>query len=361
VFGSDTVAFASVTRARDSIVLRLPAAAQNAILRGRLSADGRRFEGRYEPAEGGTFTAARAGTQDAAAFTAEAARVEASRHLATSLPDVPAAVPHTDPDSGRLITSDIQLFWDAVDRAPPDRLAWYLQREYLDRGSVGVRDFVPGRILSAEDLAAMVRDRRARYDSVRAAHVDITRAASAIRAAFRRLKAIYPDAVFPDVYFVVGRFNSGGTASKHGLLIGAEMYRDADALPAIVSHELIHFQQHYANPTLLEHAFLEGSADFLGEMISGVQMNNAARDYGLVHEHTLWQEFRPHFADTTFFPWMYGKPLDGRPSDLGYFIGYRIAQAYYNRMADKLQAVRDIITGGEGRVRQLLETSGYDP
>jgi hypothetical protein len=58
---------------------------------------------------------------------------------------------------------------------------------------------------------------------------------------------------------------------------------------------------------------------------------------------------------------MYGKPLDGRPSDLGYFIGYRIAQAYYNRVADKLRAVRDIITGGEGRVRQLLETSAYDP
>lgn len=104
----------------------------------------------------------------------------------------------------------------------------------------------------------MVRDRRARYDSVGAAHVDIPRADSAIRAAFRRLKAIYPAAVFPDVYFAIGRFNSGGTASKHGLLIGAEMYRDASALPAIVSHELIHFQQDYANRTPLEHAFLEG-------------------------------------------------------------------------------------------------------
>jgi len=361
VFGSDTVAVASVTRARDSIVLRLPAAAQNGILRGRLSADGRQFEGRYEPGESVTFMAARPGTQDAAAFTAEAMRVEASRHLATSLPDVPAAVPHTDPDSARLITSDIQLFWDAVGRAPPDSLASYLQREYLDRGSVGVRDFIRGRILSAEDLAAMVRDRRARYDSVRAAHVDIARATSAIRAAFRRLKAIYPAAVFPDVYFVVGRFNSGGTASNHGLLIGAEMYRDADAFPAIVSHELIHFQQHYASPTLLEHAFLEGSADFLGEMISGAQINNSARDYGLAHEHILWQEFKAHFADTTFFPWMYGKPPDGRPNDLGYFIGYRIAQAYYDRMADKSRAVRDIIGGGEGRVRQLLEASGYDP
>lgn len=361
VFGSDTVRFASVTRARDSIVLRLPAAARNAVLLGRLSADGRRFDGRYEPSDGGTFTAARAGTPDAAAFAAEAARVEASRHLATSAPDVPAAVPNTDPDSARLSTGDIQLFWHAVDHAPADSLSAYLQREYLDHGSVGVRDFIRGRIRSAEDLAAMVRDRRARYDSVRAAHVDITGTDSAIRAAFRRLKAIYPAAVFPDVYFVIGRFHSGGTASKHGLLIGAEMFRDAGALPAVVSHELIHYQQHYDSPTLLEHAFMEGSADFLGEMISGAQINKAVHEYGLANEHTLWQEFRAHFADTNFFPWLYGKPPDGRPNDLGYFFGYRIAQAYYNRMSDKQQAVRDIVSGARGNVRQLLTASGYEP
>lgn len=361
VSGSDTIRFASVTWQRDSIVLRLPPSAQDAILRGRLSADGRRIEGSYEPGDGVTFTAARVGTQDAAKFTTEAARVVASRRLAGSVPEVPAAVPRADPDSARLVTSDIQLFWDAVDKAPPDSLASYLQREYLDHGSVGVKDFIRGRILSAEDLAAMVRDRRALYDSVRAAHVDIARADSGIRAAFRRLKAIYPAAVFPDVYFVVGRFNSGGTASKHGLLIGAEMYRDAGALPAIVSHELIHFQQHYPNPTLLEHSFMEGSADFVGELICGAPINPAAHQYGLAHEHALWEEFRAHLADTAFFPWMYGKPPDGRPNDLGYFIGYRIAQAYYNRMADKQQAIRDIITGGEGRVEQLLETSGYNP
>jgi predicted Zn-dependent protease DUF2268 len=355
------VPFVSVTRVRDSVVLRLPAAAQNAILRGRLSADGRRLDGIIEAGEGATFSAARAGTADAAAFVAEVQRVDASRRLAASMVDSVAAAPHSDPDSATLITNDIRLFWNAVDRAPRDSLAVVLQREYLERGTVGVRDFIRSRIVSAEDLAAYVRDRRARYDSVRAANLDVARADPAIRAAFRRLKAIYPEAVFPDVYFVIGRFNSGGTASKHGLLIGAEMYRDASGLPAIVAHELIHYQQHYDSPTLLDNSFNEGSADFLGELISGAHINNAARVYGLAHEHALWQEFKPHFADRTFFPWMYGKPPDGRPNDLGYFVGYRIAEAYYNRMADKRQAVRDIMTGGGGKVKELLAQSGYDP
>lgn len=47
--------------------------------------------------------------------------------------------------------------------------------------------------------------------------------------------------------------------------------------------------------------------------------------------------------------------------DLGYFIGYRIAQAYYNRKMDKQQAIRDIITGNGGDVRALLAESGYNP
>ncbi len=58
---------------------------------------------------------------------------------------------------------------------------------------------------------------------------------------------------------------------------------------------------------------------------------------------------------------MYGRPPDGRPNDLGYFIGYRIAEAYYNRTADKQHAIRDIINGGNGNVRELLAKSGYDP
>ncbi len=359
--GSEPVPFVSVTRVRDSVVLRLPTSERNAVFRGRLSADGERLEGIIEVGEGATFRAARAGTADAAAFIAEVRRVDASRRLAAGLMDTVAATPHTDPDSAKLITSDVRLFWQAVDRASRDSLAPVLQREYLDRGTVGVRDFIPGRIFSAEDLAAAVRDRRAKYDSVRAANVDVARAEPAIRAAFRRLKAIYPDAVFPDVYFVIGRFNSGGTASKHGLLIGAEMYRDPSGLPAIVAHELIHYQQHYDNPTLLEHSFLEGTADFLGEMISGSQINNAAHEYGLAHEHALWQEFKSHFDDRQFYPWMYGRPPDGRPNDLGYFIGYRIAEAYYNRTADKQHAIRDIINGGNGNVRELLAKSGYDP
>jgi hypothetical protein len=360
---SQPFAFVSITRVQDSLILRLPATAQNGVLRIAPSRDGKQLAGIVQSGSVGTIVAMRAGTAEAAALVAGAARVEQSRAAATRLAETTAAAspPATNPDSAHLVTSDIRLFWNAIDRAPADSLAEYLQREYLERASVGVRDFIPGRIMSAEDLAVYVRNHRATYDSVRAANLDVSLADAPIRAAFHKLKDLYPDAVFPDVYFVIGRFNSGGTSTKHGLLIGAEMYRDPAALPGIVAHELIHFQQHYPSPRLLEHSFMEGTADFLGEMIAGKQINNDAHRYGMAHEAELWKEFSAHFDDTNFFPWMYGRPADGKPNDLGYFIGYRIAQAYYNKAPDKRQAIRDIVTARGGNVREVLTMSGYGP
>lgn len=267
--------------------------------------------------------------------------------------------PNTDPNAASLVTSDITLFWAAVDSAPPDRLAEFLQRDYLDRGSLGVRDFIRGRILSAKDLAAVVQARRAHYDSARAPMFAMQKSEPEIRAAFRRFKKLYADAVFPDVYFVVGRMNSGGTSTPHGLIVGAEMYTSAAEIPGIVAHELIHFQQHHAAATLLGASFNEGTADFLGAMASGKPLDGAKERYGMLHEHELWQEFKQHLDDSALGTWMYAGPQGDRPADLGYFIGHRIAEAYYNRAPNKPQAIREII--GARNVKELLAQSGYDP
>ena len=267
--------------------------------------------------------------------------------------------PNRDPNAASLVTSDIALFWAAVDSAPPDRLAESLQRDYLDRGSLGVQDFIPNRILSAKALADMVHARRAHYDSTRASSFAMKRAEPEIRAAFRRFKQMYADAVFPDVYFVVGRMNSGGTSTSHGLIVGAEMYTSAAEIPGIVAHELIHFQQHHQTQTLLGGCFNEGAADFLGAMASGKPLDGAKERYGMAHEHELWQEFKQHLDDQSFGTWMYAGQQRDRPADLGYFIGHRIAEAYYNRAADKPQAIRDIIAARD--VKALLAQSGYDP
>jgi hypothetical protein len=42
---------------------------------------------------------------------------------------------------------------------------------------------------------------------------------------------------------------------------------------------------------LLAAAIQEGSADFIGELISGDALNKEVRAYGLQHEKELWAQF----------------------------------------------------------------------
>ncbi len=59
-----------------------------------------------------------------------------------------------------------------------------------------------------------------------------------------------------------------------------------------------------------------------------------------------------------FMDWLYGlSGKDGRPNDLGYWMGYEIAKAYFNKKKDKKRAVESIIKIED--YPAFLEESGY--
>lgn len=267
------------------------------------------------------------------------------------------------PASVRIVTSDIERFWDVYDRATPETLADLLRRDYLEAGTGGLRDFIPMRILSADALAQKILENVARYDRIREGSLRPESMLREIRAPFFRLEELYPPAVHPDVYFVIGRFNSGGTVSRRGILIAAEMVADdPDAVPGLVAHELVHFQQADISKgrfTLLAQAVMEGSADFVGELISGGGLDEETFEFGFAHEAELWREFREDMYNDDVGGWMYGGQPEGRPADLGYFIGYRITQAFYERGEDKSRALQEILEVRD--FESFLERSGYDP
>jgi hypothetical protein len=290
----------------------------------------------------------------------------------------------SDPDSAVLVTSDIPRFWTAFDHAHLADASDVFQREYIDVGTAGLKDFIPGRIVSGPALAAVVAGRAHYYLAIRQntlsiAHDNAIR--DSIRASFRRLKALYPQAVFPNVYFVIGRMNSGGTATPRGLVIGAEMNaRDEQTpvteldswaravtgplanLPHIVAHELIHFEQAplSGKQSLLVQSMREGAPDFVAEMISGKHINAVARTYGDAHEAALWTEFRAAMDSSKVDRWLYqGDRSTDRPADLGYWMGYKICAAYYAKAADKKVALAEIIRMDDPA--KILAASGYSP
>lgn len=296
--------------------------------------------------------------------------------LAFSMAIIVSTAQNRDPLKTEIVTTDLDNFWIAFEAAKPDFKPGVFQKLYLDKGSAGVKGFMPGRIKSAENLAKRIQQRINYYSSIKPSADKIAGMQGDIRRSLVKLKELYPDAIFPPVYFVIGVMSSGGTSSDDGLIIGAEMYgltpetpkgelndwlltvlKPVEEVPHIVAHELIHFQQTYDGGSLLQACLKEGSADFIAELISGKHINGHVHDFANPKEKELWLEFREKMLEKDYNGWLYSSS-PGRPNDLGYWMGYKITEAYYNNASDKKKAIREILTIKDEK--KFLEASGYE-
>ena len=264
------------------------------------------------------------------------------------------------PDSSLFITTDIHLFWKAFDAYKKDTSVNPFSKHYIEVGSAGVKGFMPMGIKSAANLYEVVKARRADYEKIRPTTLRVKEKEKQCRSIFYALKYWYPEAQFPPIYFVIGAYNSGGTFEEGGIFIGTELLENLDYLPYTVAHEIIHFQQkNWAEyPTLLQQSIVEGSAEFLGELISGKVSIKQAYDYGETHKERLCREFVSQMDSTAYIDWMYGVTgKDDRPNDLGYWMGYKITEQYFQKAADKRKAFRDILDIKD--YKEFLRRSGY--
>jgi hypothetical protein len=230
-------------------------------------------------------------------------------------------------------------------------------------------------------LAKAIESRPNFFKSIRALTANIDKQRAETVAAFRKFKKLYPEAIFPDAWFVIGQMQSGGTTSANGLLMGAEMFTRAAGVPTdeldnwakgaimepkeippLVAHESVHFQQKYPlQGGLLCNCLREGSADFLGELASGRLVNRPQETHvwANARERQLWEEFQKDMTiANSSSRWLYGSSGKGdRPVDLGYWMGYKISEAFYKNAADKKQAVRDILIVKD--CKEFLKASRY--
>ncbi|MEO7042060.1 MAG: DUF2268 domain-containing putative Zn-dependent protease, partial [Gemmatimonadaceae bacterium] len=277
---------------------------------------------------------------------------------------------HSDPNRVLISTADITRFWTAYDLAAKEptidaRSGVYL-REYVEPGSRGLHDFYAKKIRSSKRLAEAVDKYPRFYASMRGPASHLSNLAPTIRSVFRRMKQLYPETIYPDIYFVMGRISSAGTVADYGLLFGAEqnvasagtpvdelplalqriVYQRAD-LPHTIAHELVHFQQHLADKhTLLDVALIEGGATFLSDLAVPDRPPPYFLTWGAAHERQVWTAFARVMEHDDVSQWIGNNGTTSRPdwpADLGYFVGYQISKAYYERASNKRDAIRDLI------------------
>lgn len=283
-----------------------------------------------------------------------------------------------DPQAARIVQSDVANFWAAFDAAGPSLESLDLEGPYFGRASPGLAEFRRLRMASCDALrtARWSRDYlRAARDGMRLTDAQV----ASLRESFAKLKAIYPESVFPDVYLVVGCMTSAGTIADVGLLIGVEMFGRTDAplpakfgpwlqanikragdMPSLIVHELIHYQQRLPeSQSLLATAIREGVPDFVAELVAA-RVNPHVHRWAEGREAQLWEEFRQEMHGPVTKRWAYGQPDEAdRPADLAYYMGFRIAQSLYERAADKHQALVELLVVRD--YDELLRRSGYAP
>lgn len=286
----------------------------------------------------------------------------------------------TTPAEARVSWADVDRFAEAYERldGAPDTAAT-LDSLYLSRATPGLRTFARLYDLDAAALGEAIARRPGSYLRVATeVPAKVRDLEPALRRVLERYAEIYPDALSPPIWFLVGQGAAGGAVQREGVLLAVEVYTPApgdsatarghriDDLIHLAAHELAHFQQaafdvagYQAGRSILARAIREGAADLLAEMVSGSHINAAAHAYGRAHEWALWSEFRCDLESTETGDWFFRVPEGSdRPQDLGYFLGYRIAESYYRSRAEDPAALTEII-----RVRDwpgFLEASRYE-
>jgi hypothetical protein len=272
-----------------------------------------------------------------------------------------------------IVTEDIDHFWTAFDslayaKTTADSVA-IIDRIYLGQATDGLKAYYDG---DSSNLALKyvetIRQYPKYWASVRSMTLRVKVAKPAINRVFDKYEAFIPRFRRTNVCFVIGFMNRGGTTDKDWIFIGTELMAadstvdkselsdwqrtfvglDSGDLTQIVAHEAIHTQQistlEPAYDSLLQCVIDEGVADFIPHLLLDLTINEKPFQYGYKNECDLWQQLKADLPYNNSENWLYnGDRIKDKPADLGYFMGFRIAEAYYNQSTDKRAALDTLL------------------
>lgn len=269
-------------------------------------------------------------------------------------------------------TEDVARFYDVYQAAAGRPTAEQIQRGYLDPGTAGLRHLTQVRNVNAEGIARAVSEQPELFAHARSCLAALPAVRSRLGRAFDKLVGLYPEAVRPPVTILVSRGKPIAIAgSGTGVQVSLEAmcseaagrFLDAnidDRFVNVIAHEYVHVQQapEQETPTVLQRALEEGVAEFLGEMISGGVANVAVHASAKGREMEIETRFAADLDKTDLSAWFDNTTADD-VGQLGYWVGYRVAAAYYRNAPDKRVAIREMIQIADAR--SFLAKSGWRP
>jgi len=294
-----------------------------------------------------------------------------------------------------VVTQDIDNFWMAYDKitATQDSAQQMelLHQHFLDKGTPGLAAIRQARRYTPQQYLNAINRYPKFWKSIRANTYKSKTLSKELEKGILKLKEVYPTLKPAKIYFTVGVFRTNGTTLDSAVLIGSELamadkstlteefpartkrfldnYFSSDPISNIVFlniHEYVHTQQKTAwGSNLLTQSLREGIAEFVAVKASGDQSYSPAIAYGKRHNQKVRARFEREMFNQYYRYWLWSSMDNAfKQRDLGYYIGYTIAEKYYQKSNNKLQAIQELITldlTNQKRMHALVEASGYFP
>ncbi len=272
-------------------------------------------------------------------------------------------------------TDDVTRFYKLYDATGGRPTEQQLQADYLALASPGLQTLARLRNVTPARIARAIADQPDLYAGARRCAAVLPRVQARLVTAFARLLRLYPDAKRPSITIAVGRGSPVAIAGPgRGVQIGleaicspkAERFLAADVedrLVTTIAHEYVHAQQQPVladteELTVLQRALVEGVAEFVGELVSGGLASPRIMAAGRAGGVALERRFAADLGKRDLSAW-FDNTTEAEVGQAGYYMGYRIAKAFYARAKDKRAAVRALIDATDAHA--ILAASGWQP
>lgn len=296
--------------------------------------------------------------------------------------------------SENIVTTDIVNFWEAYDSITLTQDAVlqykYLDSLYLRRGTEGLNAIRQVRNYTPEDYIRVINDYPKFWTSIRENTLKADQFSSELQDGIEKFREIYPDLKPAKIYFTIGAFRTGGTTLDSLVLIGSELAmadkntistefpereredrriffesNPIDNLVLLNIHEYVHTQQKPMIHNLLSLAIYEGVAEFVSVKAMGVPSAAPAIEFGKKNADRVREKFEQEmFYINNRFKWLWdrGSSNEFGVRDLAYYIGYQMAENYYEQAENKKEAIKKLIEldfNNETEIEEFVHSTDF--
>lgn len=272
-----------------------------------------------------------------------------------------------------IVSADIENFWNAYDKihTTNDSILQlkYLNELFIEKASRGQKALFENRKYKPQEYLKAIVNYPKFWNSIRENSTNTDDYKKEIEEGIAKFKKHYPELDHATIYFNMGVFRTPGTGFDDLVLIGSEfalgdINTDSSEFPErynhlknyykinplahlqfLTIHEYVHTQQKEIVNNTLSQVLFEGVADFIAYKMTNEKSPFKYSTYGEENEAKVKKLFEDQvFNFRRHGEWLWNSNNNQFGThDMGYFVGFKVAEAHYNQAEDKKAALKTMI------------------